>query len=169
MSDDTQSPIHQGRDHSAPYPVSRLAPAFGGSELAGELAAELGHAEAMLGARTSAKLRVIADQIQALQAEARRVLAQAREEQALTRAQCAFKRIPGKTYHLYRKADGTPFFSMLSPADWRGAPPHEFLGSYRLEPDYSWTPADGAARPDDTGDMVRLLLAIGGGGEAGAP
>ena len=86
MSDDTQSPIHQGPDHSAPYPVSRLAPAFGGSELAGELAAELGYAEAMLGARTSAKLRVIADQIQALQAEARRVLAQAREEQALTRA-----------------------------------------------------------------------------------
>ena len=56
MSDDTQSPIHQGPDHSAPYPVSRLAPAFGGSELAGELAAELGHAEAMLGARTGAKL-----------------------------------------------------------------------------------------------------------------
>ena len=68
--------------------------------------------------------------------EARRVLGQARQEQALTGAQCAFKRIPGKTYHLYRKGDGTPFFSMLSPEDWHGAPPHEFLGSYRLEPDY---------------------------------
>ena len=37
-----------------------------------------------------------------------------------------------------------------------------FLGSYRLEPDYSWTPAEGAARPDDTGELVRQLLAIGG-------
>jgi hypothetical protein len=158
MSDDTKTRIHQGPDHSAPYPVSRLAPAFRGTDLAAEVA----QAEAMLGARTAAKLRVIADQIKALQEEARRVLAQAREEQALTRAQCAFKRIPGKTYHLYRKGDGTPFFSMLSPADWHGAPPHEFLGSYRLEPDYSWTPAEGAARPDDTGELVRQLLAIGG-------
>jgi hypothetical protein len=87
MSDDTKTRIHQGPDHSAPYPVSRLAPAFGGTDLAAEVA----QAEAMLGARTGAKLRVIADQIKALQEEARRVLAQAREEQALTRAQCAFK------------------------------------------------------------------------------
>ena len=158
MSDDTKTRIHRGPDHSAPYPVSRLAPAFRGTDLAAEVA----QAEAMLGARTGAKLRVIADQIKALQEEARRVLAQAREEQALTRAKCAFKRIPGKTYHLYRNGDGTTFFSMLSPEDWHGAPPHEFLGSYRLEPDYSWTPAEGAARPDDTGELVRQLLGIGG-------
>jgi hypothetical protein len=160
MSDDTQNPTHRGLGHSAPYPLSRLAPAFGASELT----AELDKAEAMLGARTSAKLRVIADQIRALQAEAGRILAQAREEQLLTRAQCAFKRIPGKTYHFYRKADGAPFFSMLSPADWRGTPPHEFLGSYRLEPDYSWTPEQGASQTGDTGELVRQLLAIGGVG-----
>ena len=163
MSDDTDNRIHRGPDHSAPYPVSRLAPAFGATDLAAEVA----QAEAMLGARTGAKLRVIVDQIKALQEEARRVLAEAREEQALTRAQCAFKRIPGKTYHLYRKGHGAPFFSMLSPADWRGAPPHEFLGSYRLEPDCSWTPAEAARRADDTGDLVRQLLAIGGLGVEG--
>ncbi|WP_295392794.1 DUF2452 domain-containing protein [uncultured Thiodictyon sp.] len=150
--------FHHGPDHSAPYPVSRLAPAFHSPDLAAEVA----RAEAMLSARTGAKLRVIADQIKALQQEARKVLDEAREEQSLSQAECAFKRIPGKTYHLYRKADGRPFFSMLSPADWGGHPPQAFVGSYRLESDYSWTPADGAGRADDTGDLVGQLLRIGG-------
>jgi hypothetical protein len=119
-------------------------------------------AETLLGVRTGAKLRVIADQIQALQNQARQILAEAREEQALTRAQCAFRRIPGKTYHLYRKADGTTFFSMLSPQDWRGEPPHEFSGSYRLGLDRSWTLAGTEETRDDTGVLVRQLLAIGG-------
>ena len=51
---------------------------------------------------------------------------------------------------------------MLSPADWRGEPPHPFLGSYRLEADYSWTPADKADVTDETGDLVAQLLHIGG-------
>jgi hypothetical protein len=158
--DQSEPPValHSGAGRSSPYPVSRLAPAFDGRDLAAEVA----RAESMLGARTGAKLRVIADQIKALQREARKLLEEAREEQALTQAQCAFKRIPGKTYHLYRKADGGNVFSMLSPADWGGRPPQEFLGSYRLEADYSWTPAERAADPDETGDLVRQLLLIGG-------
>jgi hypothetical protein len=162
MSDpDSQSQppsLHRGEDRSAPYPVSRLAPAF----QVGDLAAELAKAESLLCARTGAKLRVIADQIEALQREARQILAQAREEQALNQAQCAFKRIPGKLYHLYGKADGRTYFSMLSPADWRGRPPDRPLGSYRLETDYSWTPAERAADPDETGRLVEGLLRIGG-------
>lgn len=118
-------------------------------------------AEAMLNARTGAKLRVIADQIKQLQEAARKILAEAREEQALTQARCAFKRIPGKTYHLYRKSDG-PFFSMLGPDEWGGAPPGSFLGSYRLEADYSWTPAERAGHSDETGALVSQLLRIGG-------
>jgi len=137
-------------DSSSPYPVSRLAPAF----QAGDIATEVARAESMLSARTGAKLRVIADQIKALQREARKVLEEAREEQALNQAQCSFKRIPGKTYHLYRKRDGATVFSMLSPADWGGRPTQTFLGSYRLELDYSWTPAERAAQSDETGDLV---------------
>lgn len=153
--------LHQGPDHSAPYPVSRLAPAFSAPDLAEEVA----HAEAMLGARTGAKLRVIADQIKALQAEARKVLAEARDEHALTHAECAFRRLPGKVYHLYRRDDGSRYFSMLSPADWRGEPPHAFIGSYRLEADYAWTAlgtGDAATASDETGELVRQLLGIGG-------
>ncbi|NEV61366.1 DUF2452 domain-containing protein [Thiorhodococcus minor] len=158
MTEDKKPMIHPGAAHSSPYPVSRLAPSFD----TGELAAEVAKAESMLSARTGAKLRVIADQIRQLQEEARKVLTDAREEQALTHAECAFKRIPGRTYHLYRRANGRAFFSMLSPEDWGGRSPHELLGSYRLEVDYSWTPAERAGQPDDTGALVDQLLRIGG-------
>jgi hypothetical protein len=164
MSNNEKAVLHRGAALSSPYPVSRLAPAFD----SGELAAEVARAESMLSARTAAKLRVIADQIKLLQQEAHKVLADAKEEQTLTRARCTFKRIPGRTYHLYRKSVGEPFFSMLAPAEWGGAVPYEFLGSYRLETDYSWTPAERADRPDDTGELVAQLLRIGGlsaGGE----
>jgi hypothetical protein len=55
-----------------------------------DLAAELEHAESLLSARTGARLRVIPDQIQSLQAEACKILEGPREEQVLTRAQCRF-------------------------------------------------------------------------------
>lgn len=156
--DDSKPRPYEGPQRSAPYPTQRLAPAF----QAPELAAELAQAEAMLSARTGAKLRVIADQIKALQEEARKVLTEAREEQALTLAECQFKRIPGQIYHLYQRAEERTFFSMLSPQDWGGEPPHTFIGSYRLEADYSWTPVERIASGDDTRDMISQLLHIGG-------
>jgi len=148
----------RGPDHSSPYPASRLAPAFHGADLAAEVA----KAEAMLSARTTAKLQVIADQIQSLHQAARQVLADAREEQALNQAQCGFKRLPGRIYHLYRRANGASYWSLLSPGDWGGRPPHDFLGSYRLGSDYSWTPAKEGAETQGAGDLVSQLLRIGG-------
>jgi len=135
--------LHPGPAWSAPYPVSRLAPAF----LASDLAAEVAQAEALLDARTRAKLGVIAAQIQALQEAARATLREAAEQRALNQAHCTFRRAPGQIYHLYRKADGACFFSRLAPEEWRGPPPHAFVGSFRLEADHSWTPvASGAER-----------------------
>jgi hypothetical protein len=158
MTDKHKPILHQGGDRSSPYPVSRLAPAFQAPDLAGEVE----RAESMLSARTSAKLRVIADQIKSLQEEARKVLEEAHDEHALTHAECAFKRLPGKIYHLYQRADGSRYFSMLSPDDWRGDPPHPYLASYRLENDYSWTPLESLDQTDDTGDLVQQLLRIDG-------
>lgn len=115
--------------------MSRLAPAFHAPDLRDQVS----RVEAMLSARTSAKLGLIADQIRQLQDSARAILQDAEQEQALHQAQCAFERKPGQVYHLYRKHSGTTFWSMLSPQDWRGQPPHTFAGSYRLEADYAWT------------------------------
>ena len=59
----TNTPIkHQGPDHSAPYPVSRLAPAI---ELV-DLAKEIAQADNMLTQIAHGKLGVIAEQIKVL-------------------------------------------------------------------------------------------------------
>jgi hypothetical protein len=137
-----------------PYPASRLAPRF---ELV-DMAQEIEKADQALGMVVGGKLEVIRDQMRALQEEARRLLEEARVSARLHRARCNFRKIPGKVYHLYRRADDDLYFSMLSPADWRGSPPHSFEGSYRLEVDMSWT-AIGAERERPSGrDIVAELL-----------
>jgi len=152
---------HRGPDHAAPYPVSRMAPSI---DLV-DLAKEIGEADKMLTATASARLRVIADQVRALQTEARQVLENTRRDQELHRARCNFQRVPGKTYHLYRKPDGATYFSMLTPQEWGGKPPHEFIGSYRLENDMSWTPAEQAEQPDESREIVARLLGVDSPGD----
>lgn len=145
---------HEGPDSTSPYPVERGAPAF---DLV-NTAQEIEKADEMVHTRVSGKLKVIADQIKALQAEAEEILNSAQEDMELHKAKCNFKRQPGKVYHLYQKEDGSLYFSMLSPEDWKGNPPDTFRGSYRLEPDYSWTPAERMDEPDDTRTLVNQLL-----------
>ena len=118
--------MHGGDARSSPYPVSRLAPAF---DLV-DVAREISQADVMVSNRVSAKLKVIADQIKALQAQARAVLDEARQDQDLHRVPCNFQRRPGTVYHLYRRTDGSRYFSLLSPRDWRDSPPPV---------SYSWT------------------------------
>ncbi|MFO0660974.1 MAG: DUF2452 domain-containing protein [Polyangiaceae bacterium] len=62
----------------------------------------------------------------------------------------------GAIYHLYKRDNGTHYFSMLSPEEWGARCPHTFAGSYRLEVDMSWTPASETA-PATTA-MVKALL-----------
>ncbi len=145
---------HRGGDHTSPYPVSRLAP----SMPLVDLAREIEQADAMLNTRVGAKLEVIAEQIRSLQNAARTALEEAQRDQALHRAECQFQRRPGGVYHLYRRADGRRFFSLLSVEDWHGPPPHTFEASYRLENDMSWTPLAAPTRPDDSRELVRRLL-----------
>ncbi|NUP07000.1 MAG: DUF2452 domain-containing protein [Polyangiaceae bacterium] len=124
---------------STTYPLSRLAPRI---ELV-DVAREIQEADRMLGSVVSGQLEVIAEQIRNLQARARGILERAELASQLHRAQCNFKKRPGHVYHLYRRAAGDAYLSMLSPNEWAGAPPHAYEGSYRLELDMSWTRMDG--------------------------
>lgn len=146
--------LHEGSARSAPYPVSRL----GANVELVDLAQQISTADSHINTRVSSKLQLIADQIRHLQDEARNVLEAAQRDQDLHRAQCNFKRIPGKTYHLYGRLDDSRYFSMLGPNEWGGKPPHNFLGSYRLENDMSWTPEEEIDQPDDSRELVRRLL-----------
>jgi hypothetical protein len=129
----TAAPLVSTR--ASPYPVSRLSPRF---ELV-DLAAEIARADETLSMVASAKLDVIRRQIAALQEEARAVLEQTRFAAELHRARCTFHKVPGHVYHLYRRGEGGLYFSLLSPDDWGGAPPHAFEGSFRLEADQTFT------------------------------
>jgi len=114
------------------------------------------------------KLELITEQIRMLQAQARRVLNDAKRDVELNHAKCNFKRVPGRIYHLYRRttaaADGEErvdtYFSMLSPDEWGGKNPDEFLESYRLEHDMSWTPYDQTAARDARRNFDASLLGV---------
>jgi hypothetical protein len=145
---------HAGPEHSAPYPVSRLAPPHDLVSMAEEIQA----ADSVLGAVVGAELEAIARQIHALQEQAADVLSQAQRDAELHRVTCRLRKRPGQIYHLYRDDEGRLYFSLLSPEDWRGAPPHAFEGSYRLESDMHWTPAAQIANRDRDRTAAHRLL-----------
>jgi hypothetical protein len=148
---------YRGPQHAAPYPMSRLAPAF---DLV-RVAEEIQTADALISAVAGGELDAIAEQIRRLQAQAASVLERARRDAALHRAECRFKRRPGQICHLYVRGDGSHYWSLLSPDDWRGTAPHSFVGSYRLENDQRWTPLEAIAERDRERAATRRLL--GGG------
>lgn len=149
--------LHEGADHASPYPLSRLAPAYG----LVDMARVVEEADRVLGSVAGRELELIAEQIRALQEKAREVLERAQRDALLHRAECRFKKQPGGVYHLYRRDEGHVYFSMLSPTDWGGSPPHAYEGSYRLEADQSFSPQDARPRTDGA-EMVRALLAAKG-------
>ena len=149
-----QGDNHQASESQSPYPVSRLAPSI---ELV-DLAQQIAHADNMLATQTEGKLRVIAEQIHRLQEAAKVVLEEAQQAQQLHRAKCNFKRIPGKVYHLYQQQSGEMLFSMLSPSEWGGAPPHTFMGSYRLENDMGWSEVAASQQQSPQEQALEQLL-----------
>ncbi len=151
MTDDGEQ--HEGPARTSPYPVSRLAPPHS----LVEAARQIEKADAMMGAVVSNQLQVIVDQIRRLQDHAKSILERAAFDAKLHRAAAAFEKRVGKTYHLYDRGDDEPYFSMLSPEEW-GEPPHSYLGSYRLEPDMSWTPLDSIDERDTQRDLIDRLI-----------
>ena len=144
MPDDAHrysGPNRPGAARSSPYPTQRLAPPVS----LVDTARAIERASNQIAHQTHAQLALINEQIQFLQTQARTILEKAQRDLALHQAECRFKRVVGQCYHLYRRANGTTYFSMLSPDDYRGDPPHDFLGSYWLEPDETWT-LDGTPR-----------------------
>jgi hypothetical protein len=144
---------HDGPQRSAPYPMSRLAPVHDLVDVAKAIAT----ADSALRNSTSAKLKIIADNIRHLQDQAREVLESAERDAELHRAACGFVKRPGHLYHLYRKADGSSMLSMISPDEWTRCP-HEPIGSYRLESDSSWTDAGNTSVRDERDRAVEELF-----------
>jgi hypothetical protein len=140
MTDDPaeKKPRFEGPHRAAPYPLSRLSAPVS----LVDAAREIEHADQWIASTANARLSQIAAQMQALRAQAETVLQKAREDAELHRAEARFHRLPGKTYHLYERPDASRYWSLLSPEEWGGKPPHAFVASYRLEADRSFTRVD---------------------------
>lgn len=155
---DSESPDRERSPQAAsPYPLSRMSAPH---DLI-DVAREIQQADSSLAAVAGAQLETIARQIRELQREAARVLEATRRDAELHRASCRFKKIPGHVYHLYRRPNGELYFSMLSVADWHGAPPHAYEGSFRLEADMRWTPEGDIEARERAIRELRPLLSAG--------
>ena len=80
-----------------------------------ELAGAIQNADKFTRATAGSKLSVIAEQVRFLQEQARKVLEEAQRDQEINHMACNFKRIPGKVYYIYKRANGKKYMSMISP------------------------------------------------------
>lgn len=127
-----------GTHRDSKFPTSRLSAPFQPIDAA----AALQQAADMITVVTRGKLELIVDQIRHLQEQARRIIMDAEMDAKLHTAGCSFEKRAGHVYHLYNRGPDDPYFSMLSPEEW-GTPPHDYLGSYVMNGDMSWTRVDG--------------------------
>ncbi|XP_018572261.1 uncharacterized protein C1orf50 homolog [Anoplophora glabripennis] len=105
-----------------------------------ELGESLHTSESFIQANAKNKLDIIGKQMKNLHVLMNEVVNETKLHNDLNNAACNFVKKPGHVYHLYEKPSGQKYFGMLSPHEWINVP-HHFLGSFRLEVDFSWTPA----------------------------
>ena len=94
-----------------------------------------------------------------MQEQARKVLEDARLNALVHKTNCNFKKIPGKTYYIYkqRKNPDQEFLSMISPEEWGPTGP-EFVSGYRLEFDMSWTELKDLDKKQNELQLINKIL-----------
>lgn len=122
------------------------------------MAQEIQKADSFVHANVSNKLQVIAEQVRFLQEQARQVLEEAKENVDLHHVPCNFVKKPGSIYYLYNRSTGQRYFSIISPQEWGPSCPHEYIGTYRLEHDHSWTPEKKMRSRAEDQQMINNIL-----------
>lgn len=121
------------------YPTNRLNAPFEPIDQSQAIV----EADRMLGVVAGGKLKIIHEQIEYLKNKARDIITTAERDMQLNRVSCSFEKRAGHTYHLYERGEEDLYFSMLSPEEWGGNPPHRFIGSYKYEADCTWSEVGG--------------------------
>ncbi|XP_010958062.2 uncharacterized protein C1orf50 homolog isoform X2 [Camelus dromedarius] len=122
------------------------------------LAEQVQKADEFIRANATNKLTVIAEQIEHLHEQARKVLEDARRDADLHHVACNIVKKPGNIYYLYKRESGQQYFSIISPKEWGTSCPHDFLGAYKLQHDLSWTPYEDIEKQDAKISIVNKLL-----------
>merc|ERR1711937_460127 len=83
----------------------------------------------------------------------------ARLNALLHKTACNFKKVPGKTYYVYKQRANPDeeMLSMISPEEWGPGGP-EYVGGYRLEFDMSWTELKDCDRRGNEIQMINKIL-----------
>merc|ERR1712083_678880 len=122
-----------------------------------ELAGAIQQADKFTRATAGSKLSVIAEQVRFLQEQARKILEEAQRDKEINHMACNFKRVPGTLYHIYKRKNGVKYMSLIGPEEW-GPDGPEFVASYKLNHDHSWTPIDDIERKDDENAKIDKIL-----------
>ncbi len=88
--------------------------------------------------QTDSQLHQIKDQVEQLLAQAKGIHNRIDLSEKIYLADCSFKPVMGKVYHLYEKKDGSWILSMIAPEEWGANPPYFFLATTRLLHDHTW-------------------------------
>lgn len=122
------------------------------------LAEQVQKADEFIRANATSKLSVIAEQVQYLQEQARKVLEDAHRDADLHHIACNMVKKPGNIYYLYQRESGQRYFSIISPKEWGAGCPHDFLGAYKLQHDLSWTPYEDIEKQEAKISIMDKLL-----------
>ncbi|KYM79696.1 Uncharacterized protein C1orf50 like protein [Atta colombica] len=123
------------------------------------LVTEIEKADNCVRANACNKLQVITEQIRFLQRQAEGILLEAERNAKLHHVSCNFVKQPGHIYHLYQRESGQRYFSMLTPEEWgSSAPSQNYMGSFRLEQDRSWTPLSQLQAKNDELKLIGKFL-----------
>ena len=90
---------------------------------------------------TVAKLEILYRQMEFLKSEIQRVLDESTMTSLLNNATMKCVKCPNTTYHLYKKNQNQEYYlSKLHPTELKDLLKDEFIGSFLLKDDYTWSP-----------------------------
>ncbi len=88
--------------------------------------------------QTDMQLGQIREQIELLARQAKAIQDRAVISEEIYAAEMGIDPIIGKTYYLYRRAEGEPVLSLVAPAEWGRKSPFTYVATVRLLGDHTW-------------------------------
>jgi sporulation protein YlmC with PRC-barrel domain len=88
--------------------------------------------------QTDMQLNQIRKQIELLAEQAKAIQDRVLISEMIYEAEVSFKPLIGHFYHLYQRSNEKYVLSMVSPEEWGGSSPYQFIASVRLLADHTW-------------------------------
>ena len=97
--------------------------------------------------QTGTQLTQLKRQIELLIGQAQTIHDRIEVSESIYTAEIGFEPNVGQTCYLYERANGQRVVSLVSPAEWRKAPPYTYVATVRLLSDHTWDVEEMADEP----------------------